>query len=255
MQKQQPQIADKTRELLLQYAAQYETGDFLDGDPSWFMHRVSGADNQEAMAFVASTLSYGSRKQFMPKIGSILEHSRGQMHDWVREKRYGAMFRGDDTRPFYRLYTYQQYAGFLDAYSELMSEYGSLGGYVRSCAATGYEAVVAICSWFSELGVSVIVPKDASSACKRVCMFLRWMVRTGSVGDLGLWEFIDRRTLVMPLDTHVMQQSAALGLIASKSASMSTAMQLTDTLRSVFPDDPLRADFALFGYGVNHTHP
>lgn len=254
MQKQQPQIAAATRALLLEYAAQYETREFLDGDPSWFMHRVSGADNQEAMAFVASTLSYGSRKQFMPKIGSILEHSQGQVHDWVREKRYAAMFRADDTRSFYRLYTYQQYARFLDVYSDLMSAYGTLGGYVRSCATTGYEAVEAICNWFSGHGVSVIVPKDASSACKRVCMFLRWMVRTGSAVDLGLWDFIDRRTLVMPLDTHVMQQSAALGLIASKSASMSTAMQLTDTLRSVFPDDPLRADFALFGYGVNHAN-
>ena len=248
-------MMQETRDRLCRYADKYETRDFINGDPSWFMHQVTGAENQEAMAFIASTLSYGSRKQFMPKIDYILQQSRGEVDDWVRERRYEPLFRADDTRSFYRLYSYQQYAHFLDVYSGMMSEYGSLGEYVRSRATTGYEAVEAICSLFSERGVSVIVPKDTASACKRVCMFLRWMVRDNSDVDLGLWEFIDKRTLIMPLDTHVMQQSAALGLISAKSASMRTAIQLTDALCTVFPEDPLKGDFALFGYGVTHAHP
>ena len=83
-------------------------------------------------------------------------------------------------------------------------------------------------------------------------MFLRWMVRDNSPVDIGLWsDFIDRRTLVMPLDTHVVQQSMRLGLLESAAASMSAARRLTVTLAEVFPDDPLKGDFALFGYGVN----
>ena len=83
-------------------------------------------------------------------------------------------------------------------------------------------------------------------------MFLRWMVRDNSPVDLGLWsEFIDKRTLIMPMDTHVVQEAIALGLLNSKSNSMSNAIKLTDKLTEIFPEDPLKGDFALFGYGVN----
>jgi uncharacterized protein (TIGR02757 family) len=84
-------------------------------------------------------------------------------------------------------------------------------------------------------------------------MFLRWMVRDGSPVDLGLWsDRIDRRTLVMPLDTHVVRQAVRLGLLPSPCASMAAARRLSSALAQVFPEDPLRGDFALFGYGVNH---
>ena len=82
---------------------------------------------------------------------------------------------------------------------------------------------------------------------------MRWMVRDGSPVDLGLWsDIIDRRSLIMPMDTHVVQQSMRLGLLSSSSASMSSALRLTSAMSQVFPDDPLKGDFALFGYGVNN---
>jgi uncharacterized protein (TIGR02757 family) len=85
-------------------------------------------------------------------------------------------------------------------------------------------------------------------------MFLRWMVRTDSPVDLGLWaDFIDRRTLVIPLDTHVVQEARRLGLLTSACTSMSVARRLTAKLAEVFPDDPCRGDFALFGYGVDES--
>lgn len=83
-------------------------------------------------------------------------------------------------------------------------------------------------------------------------MFLRWMVRDGSPVDLGLWsDIMDRRTLIMPLDTHVVQESLRMGLLKSRTASMGTARRLTDAMLEIFPDDPLKGDFALFGLGVD----
>ena len=77
------------------------------------------------------------------------------------------------------------------------------------------------------------------------------MVRDNSPVDLGLWSgFIDRKTLIMPLDVHVMRQSVGFGLLKAKTATMSTAIRLTDVMRQIFPDDPLKGDFALFGLGV-----
>ena len=82
-------------------------------------------------------------------------------------------------------------------------------------------------------------------------MWLRGMVRDGSEVDLGLWStVIDKRTLIMPLDTHVVQQAMSLGLLSSHTASMASALRLTALMRRVFPDDPLKGDFALFGAGV-----
>lgn len=246
-------VTDATRDMLIRYAVQYETAAFLDGDPSFWMHQVSGIENQETMAFLASCLSYGSRKQFMPKIAQLLDWSGGDVYNWVRNGGFKKQFCSGDTSCFYRLYNNDCMHNFLCATQQLLADFGSIGGYVRSCASDGFGAVQAISSYYASKGVSVVVPKDTQSACKRVCMFLRWMVRSGSPVDLGLWsDFIDQRSLIMPLDTHVVSQSVRLGLLPCSSASMSSARRLTATLTSVFPDDPLRGDFALFGYGVNN---
>ena len=76
-------------------------------------------------------------------------------------------------------------------------------------------------------------------------------MRDNSPVDLGLWTWFDKKNLLMPLDTHVMQQSNELGLISSKSANLKTAIELTKKAVEIFPDDPLKADFALFGLGVD----
>lgn len=239
--------------LLRTYAEQYETADFLPEDPSWFMHQVAGAENQEVTAFVASCLSYGSRKQFMPKIQSLLDFSDKDMYNWVLFGKYEKDIPDDDTTCFYRLYTMHTMRTLFSALRDMLSEYGSIGNFVNSNSTDGHSAVCAITKYFSAKGIKTIIPKNASSACKRVCMFLRWMVRDGSPVDLGLWRgFIDKRTLIMPMDTHVVQEALKLGLISSKAGSMSTAIKLTRRLVEIFPDDPLKGDFALFGYGVNH---
>ncbi len=242
-----------TREMLLHYAGKYESPDFLVDDPSWFMHQVGGVANQEAMAFLASCLSYGSRRQFMPKIQWIMDVSGGEVDDWVRSGRFEHHLRCGDTSCFYRLYTCAMMNRFLRAYRQLMLEHGSLGQFVSAHASDGLQAIACICRFFAAHDISGIIPKDTSSACKRVCMFLRWMVRDGSPVDLGLWAgFIDRRTLVVPLDTHVLRQSRLLGLVSTKTATMATARRISEALAEVFPDDPLKGDFALFGYGINH---
>ena len=244
-------MKEETAALLRHYAETYETEAFINGDPSWFMHQVRGGDNQEATAFIASSLSYGSRQQFMKKIGLIMDWSGGDVDRWVREGRYASHFTEGCHSSFYRLYSYDAMHRFLSAYRQLLHDVGTLGAYVRREATDGLGAVQAICRYFSSHGCGTVIPQDTQSACKRLCMFMRWMVRSGSPVDIGLWaHFIDRRTLIMPLDTHVLQQSVRLGLMGSKTATMPAARRLTEVLATVFPDDPLRGDFALFGFGV-----
>ena len=198
----------------------YETEEFLIGDPSWFMHQVTGESNQELLAFIAASLSYGSRKQFMPKIQYILDCSGGNVREWL----VSGNFKSDIPRTdkcFYRLYTCATMHDMLCALQELVLAYGSLKAFVGKC--TCYEAIEKIVGYFS----------------KR---------------DLGLWsDIIDKRTLIMPRDTHGLQEANRLGLLKSKTATMATAMKLTESLRALFPEDPLKGDFALFGVGVDEA--
>ena len=245
-------------------AKRYETREFLDGDPSWFMHQVEGVANKELLAFIASSLSYGSRKQFLPKIQYILDCSEGDVEHWLLSGTFRQHI-PDNDKCYYRLYSNHTMRQFLEALTTMLREYGSMKAYIEtelnkmppSPSRRALDAIKAIVWWFQiKVNVNVtvpvsVIPKDCSSSCKRLCMFLRWMVRDNSPVDLGLWaDIIDRRTLIMPLDTHVMQEANRLGLLESKTASMSTALKLTEKLRGVFPDDPLKGDFALFGIGV-----
>lgn len=248
-------IDHHTRALLIEYAARYETPDFINGDPSWFMHQVEGEANQEATAFVASCLSYGSRQQFMKKIEWMMERAQGRMDQWVLSGSFAHDLPADSTQCFYRLYTVGEMHRLLHIYRQMMGEHGTMGHYLRNNSTDALRAAQAVCQFFHERGGTAAVPKDTQSACKRVCMFLRWMVRSGSPVDLGLWaDFLDRRSLIMPLDTHVLSEACTLGLMASRTATMSAARRLTDALAEVFPDDPLKGDFALFGYGVASPH-
>ena len=234
-------------------AAKYETKDFLQNDPSWFMHQVLGRENQEVMAFIASVLSYGKRELFFPKLHFMLKASRFQPYRWVKE----ALFRrdiGDNEQCFYRLYNNHMMLQFLDTLQKIIIAYGSLGAFAKSLAVnhTALEVLNGLSDYFLAQGIKGMVPSPRTSVAKRPCMFLRWMVRDGSPVDLGLWaDFIDKRTLFIPLDTHVMQEATRLGLIKNKAASWHTVVQLTDSLRNIFPDDPAKGDFALFGVGID----
>jgi uncharacterized protein (TIGR02757 family) len=273
-------------------AFKYENEKFLVGDPSWFMHQVQGEHNKELLAFIASCLSYGSRKQFLPKIQFILDCSKGEVEEWLLSGQYKKDI-PDTEKCFYRLYTYSTMHQMLCALQEMILQHGSIKDYIQDfhkesveqseqlLDLAGFdkllkpehldilgqlveldsqrqlnanEAIEAIIAFFSDRGIEGIIPKNTKSSCKRICMFLRWMVRDNSPVDLGLWsDIIDKRTLIMPMDTHVVQEANKLGLLKSTTTSMSTAIQLTDTLREIFPDDPLKGDFALFGVGVDET--
>ena len=240
---------------LRELADRYETREFLECDPSRFMHEVEGRANQEAAAFIASSLSFGSRAQFMPRIRHLVhECAKRDVDAWVRTGAFERDMPCACADCFYRFYKVADINQFLKTYRRLMLEAGSLGDFVRAQSnADGARAVAAICSYFGASSGGII-PKDAKSACKRLCMFLRWMVRRDSPVDIGIWaDFIDRRTLVMPLDTHVLHQSQNLGLLKSNAASFSAAKRLTAKLAETFPDDPLRGDFALFGLGIEQS--
>ena len=244
-------MTKRTKVILLRYAEKYERN-FPSPDPSEFLKVAEGAKNQEATAFVAACLSFGSIEQFMPKIEQLIEWAKdsGGMDQWIRNGAFKRKIRVDACRCFYRFVTYANLHAFLQTYQQIMRKHETLGAYVkRNGDGTGLGAVKAICAAFADSDVGYLVPVSATSACKRICLFLRWMVREPPI-DLGLWkDFIRRESLIMPLDAHVLKQARELKLLASEPATMATARKLTAIMAEVFPGDPLRGDFALFGQG------
>ena len=249
------------RQLLVTLADRYETASFIEGDPSWFMHQVSDPFDQETTAFLAMCLSYGSRQQFLPKIEQLMNIAQWHPYDWIANGSFDHTII-PSSQCFYRLYSFADIHALLTALHDLFRSYGTLGHFAQIAAeeadkkteeTTDAEAVLtAIATYFRQRGIKGLVPMPYTSACKRPCMFLRWMVRDGSPVDLGLWsDFIDKRHLFIPLDTHVIQTANKLHLDIGKTAGWRTVVTLTRLMCEAFPNDPARADYALYGFDID----
>lgn len=253
-------MTEELKQKLRVLAQKYEVASFTEKDPSQFLSHYSDTKNTEVAAFIASLLAFGNRKQFILKISYILalaDETSGDISSWLKTRAFCKTFispSGDSSDKFYRFYSYKDMTDLFESLCDVLEE-STLGEKVHSeWQKTGDHPVQILGSLFKNCA---IVPKGKSSANKRLHMFLRWMVRTYSPVDLGLWTWFDQKDLIIPLDTHVLQQSVELGLISSGKtgrlppANIKTALKITEALKQVWPDDPCKGDFALFGLGVD----
>jgi len=248
-------------------ADKYEISAFTEQDPSQFLNwyknkaQKSNQADIETAAFISAMLAFGNRKQFIPKIQQILtmaDGSSGTITSWLKTDAFKKDFpRGENK--FYRFYSYDDMHIFFEELADILKNTASLGEYfynqfnkddfLPNEDSAGEKMMACFAKAFPR---SKIVPKGKNSANKRIHMFLRWMVRQNSPVDLGIWTWYNPCDLIIPLDVHVMQESIKLGLLPQKSlASLKTAKLLTKQMELVFKDDPCRADFALFGLGVD----
>lgn len=246
-------INKKTKQLLIEYAEKYETKDFIKNDPISFVHQAYGEKNQETIGFIASWFSYGNRKQFMPKINKILEYAEGEVYNWVKLGYYKNNIHSNNDC-FYRLYSNKAVFDNLQVLQQLLIEHDSLKKFIAENSTDTLSAIKSLCHYYNKNNNLGIIPQSTTSACKRLCMYLRWMVRENSPVDLGLWKtIIPINSLIMPLDTHVLNMAQQIGLLQSKNSSMKIAIELTEKLKEIFPDDPLKGDFALYGYSISQN--
>ena len=94
--------------------------------------------------------------------------------------------------------------------------------------------------------------EDRKAPNKKISMVKRWLVRDDGKVDLGVWKKSDKKDLILPLDVHVYTQATALGLTARKHKDLLTAVEITEAFKEIWPEDPCKGDFALFGYGVTN---
>lgn len=236
----------KLKQQLIDWADIYETPDFIKTDPIQFPHRFTRKQDIEISAFVTAYLAFGQRAQIIKRVNDL--------HQIMGNSPYDYVMKGDFTgfpisnRKFYRFISYTDINQLLTA--------------LRSCYLHNDDLETAIikdgCKHPVEglqklFGHIHYMPSpESNSACKRISMFLRWLCRPESKVDMGIWRSVDPTLLLIPVDTHVHKMSLKLGITKRKSADMVTALEIHRYFKKVFPKDPARGDFSLFGYAVSN---
>jgi uncharacterized protein (TIGR02757 family) len=246
---------------------QYNTPDFIPADPVSFPHRFrTDPDNCELVAFLAALLAYGRRSQILQTLDGVLARLGDNPRDYVEHfsakaaKKDFADFvyrfnRGDDlVWLFGRLQAlYGDFgsleAAFAKAYSQTPDLQSALTGFMD--ALMGEKPPPLLC----REGLKFLLPHPKNNgACKRLHLFLRWMVRQDAV-DFGLWKALPASALLIPLDTHVARVARQLQLTRRASNDWKTAEEITAVFRTFCPEDPVKYDFALFGAGIAKDLP
>lgn len=241
----------QTKKQLRQWAETYNVKSFIPDDPVQFPHRYREKQDIEISGFITSWISYGRRELILRKADWLHCQMNGSPYEWIRNEGYNQLTpvispAGRDT--FYRFYTYSDLRALCSRLKDIYADYGSME---EALAANPYpNPIHKLQDLFA--GINGIPVMNGTSACKRLAMFLRWMVRGDGIVDFGIWQtVVNPRQLIIPLDTHVHQISLELGLTSQKQATLKTALEITEALSHVFPDDPCLGDFALFGYDIN----
>jgi len=236
---------ESLEEKLKKLADYYEVEGFIKDDPVQFPHRYTEKKDVEISAFVTSWISYGNRKAIISKANFLDAKFSGSPYKFLKNREF-EVWQGS-RESFYRFYKYADLYDLFEALHKIYLENRDMEEAVLRAA--GDSLVSKVQALFA--GVKGVPSVSGDSACKRISMFLRWMVRKNSPVDLGLWSSFGSDRLVIPLDTHVWQQAVKLGITNRKAQNMQTAREITDFFRPIFGDDPARGDFALFGFGVN----
>lgn len=229
----------------------YETVDFIQDDPIQFPHRFDLKQNIEISGFISAAFAYGNRKK-------IIENLEG-IHSSIGESPYEFILNFDIDRDamLFRgfCYRFNKEEDILNLFMLLKNIYARFDSmedaFLQGYSEEDYNIKQSLINFVEFLGYSKLIPSPKNgSACKRLNLFLKWMVRKGPV-DLGIWEKIPASKLIIPLDTHVAKISRLWGLTERKADDWRTAEEITDNLKLFDPEDPAKYDFAIFGAGIN----
>lgn len=223
------------RSKLVEWAETYNDPKYFTQDPIIFPKAfASSKKDAEVSAILSAHLAWGRRASIINDCNRLFALMDGHPYDYVMKGEYR---RGRESA--HRTISWDEVAGICSR----------MRGYF-----TGYESLERLSA--AEIRVQIYGQKDDPKAAnKKINMMRRWMVRQDGKVDLGLWKDTDPSTLVMPLDVHVYSVASALGLTSRRAKDIVTALEITDEMKEIWPQDPLMGDFALFGAGVCGVNP
>lgn len=245
------------KEFLDQKFNQYNEPGFIESDPIQIPHRFSKKEDIEIAGFLASEIAWGKRIMIIRNANNMMEALDNSPYEFLMNVKVSELEKF--TNVGHRTFKGEDFIYFLKALRNIYINHGGL----ESVFTKGYKSDASIISaikYFREVFFELehplrtkkhIADAGKNSAAKRINMFLMWMVRNDGRGvHFGLWNDIPTSKLLMPLDVHSGNTSRSLGLLDRTQNDLKAVCELTDNLRKLDPNDPVKYDFALFGLGV-----
>ncbi len=251
-------LKEKLDSLYLKYQKR-----FSSADPVWVLHRLSGPGDIEIMGLIAASYSYGQVGQinlFTEKLLSRISNKPYEFTINFTKRKDKKFLEGLN----YRFNTYEDLAKLFGTLSEAVREHGSLKNlFLKGFKPESANTADALMQFISDLhsrshdingtagsNFNYLLPNPVNkSTCKRMNLYLRWMVRKDQI-DTGIWGEIDKSKLIIPVDVHVARVSKKLGLVKRKSVDLKFALELTETLKKFDKEDPVKYDFSLCHIGI-----
>lgn len=235
-------------------------------DPVWIVRRFDRADDREVVGFCAAALAFGRVQSVLNSIEGLLAVMGSAPAAFVRRFEPARDRRAFD-HLVHRWTRGPDLAALVWVLRQMLEEAGSIEGFFAEGLEPGATDVEGALDSFSRRACALDVTPvygrartrpgvgyffarpTTGGACKRLNLFLRWMVREDRV-DLGVWSRVRPSQLIVPLDTHVVRVGRCLGLTAYRSPGWRMAADITRSLRAIDPDDPIKYDFSLCHLGM-----
>jgi uncharacterized protein (TIGR02757 family) len=259
-----PKVLKRT---LDRFYRDYDFGGRMRSDPIEFPHRFKNAPDVEVVAFLSSSFAYGRVDVFKNTVERILSRMGTSPYDFLlhldinkaRGSFSGIRYRFNENEDILCLLFVLH--SILEKDSSIETAFGK--SYHRDNANIG-NGLSGLMRTMLEIDTTKVYGRDIrpagylqffpspanGSACKRANLFLRWMIRDRDI-DFGIWDSIPKNKLVIPLDTHIARISRCLGFTKRKSQDWKTAVEITEALKGLDPQDPLKYDFALCHQGIS----
>lgn len=249
------------KQLLDEKYLEYCNSDFfVRTDPIQIPKLFEEKEDIEIAGFLAASLAWGQRQAIIGKCRELMAYMDFAPYDFI-------MHAGEDDFERFRHFKYRTFNDydciyFLHALAHIYRNMGGLEKIFTDFWLQYRNMFDVLSCWYRAFTVLPAQQRvlrhiaciDRGSACKRINMYLRWMVRKDRSGiDFGLWKKIPASGLLIPLDLHTGNVSRQLGLLTRKQNDAKAVRELTERLREFDPDDPIRYDFALFGIGAFKT--
>ncbi|MCU0449196.1 MAG: TIGR02757 family protein [Bernardetiaceae bacterium] len=251
------------KDFLEEKVAQYNQPGFIKDDPILIPHQFTAPPDIEIMGFFAAVLAWGQRGTIISKCQQLIQLFDNQPHQFILHHS------APDLKPLaqfcHRTFNGTDLLYFVHFFRQYYQQHASLETAFARHLAPGHATVEAALAGFHRDFFALpeapartrkhVATPARKAACKRLCMYLRWMVRRDPAGvDFGLWARISPAQLVCPLDLHVERTARRLGLLARPQTDWLAALELTAHLRQFDPQDPTKYDFALFGLGLENSN-
>ena len=232
----------------------YARREIINPDPLYFLYKYEDVRDREIVGLVASSLAYGRVAQIMKSVDRVLSCLGASPREFLLKNDNDVILPENFK---HRFTTGADMNNLLRNISEVLKKYGSIEEFLRECLKESSGDILSGLDKFSdrlscgkvEGSFSLVTAPRDGSACKRLFLYLRWMVRHDEV-DPGGWEVMKPRDLIVPTDVHMHRIACELGLTSRKSADLRTAIEITDSFRAISWEDPAKYDFSLTRLGI-----